>query len=644
LNTLLIGKTSNLYPVLFLTGGAKIGKSPYPSLQLSYDIQPHGDQESRWVHASLDEVDKSFELAKQVINKNWPAEFARITRINSVQMEIYTGNTDWDNAIYLSQILAYQLFLQPTAYCNLPSFVSARKMDQGFSLSGDGTDYNYLWNGQSLLDTHYLTNLLLPSSPQLIKSLLNNFLDIQTPTGEIDLKPGLAAQRSHLLATPLLADIVLRLFECCEDYDYLKSVYPKLLSFFLSWFTISHDRDEDRIPEWEQPIQTGFEDHPFFSLQNKWSSRVDISTIESPGLSSYLYRECISLTKIAKHINHTNDLILLESYADMLKAMVDKSWSEQYACYLHRDRDSHVASLGEYLGTIHGAGIINIHKEFNQPVRPVLYFESQQEITHPTKIYIHGIGTTGVHRVEHIPAGKIHWQHQFGSVTSAYVYNSLERIEINGIHPDDQVTVNTVDLTCMDQTLLLPLWAGIPLQERAKILINLTIMNKKKFLGPHGLRSWIELSGINEIPENIYGIHIPWNTLIMEGLMQYGERAKAAELFMRLMKPMCMALQAEISLNKTYHIETGKSQGIQNSISGLVPLGLFLEILGLKIYNPSTIEISGNNPFPWPVTVKYQGLTIIKQVKKTMVTFPDGQRLTIDNDQFRRISCNRKNS
>jgi len=47
-STLLAGKTSNLSPVLFINGGAHAGKSPYPSLQLSYVIPAHDSQEAHW--------------------------------------------------------------------------------------------------------------------------------------------------------------------------------------------------------------------------------------------------------------------------------------------------------------------------------------------------------------------------------------------------------------------------------------------------------------------------------------------------------------------------------------------------------------------------------------------------------------------
>jgi hypothetical protein len=521
--------------------------------------------------------------------------------------------------------------------------VSVRKPDQGYSLLGDGSDYNYQWNGQTPFDSHYLTNLLLPTSPELVRGLLDNFLDIQTSQGEIDLKPGLAAQRSHLIATPLLSDIALQLSEYDENYDYLKSVFPKLFSFFLSWFSSAHDRDGDHFPEWDHPIQFGLEDLPFFSHDSTRSIGIDISTIETPSLCSFLYRECIALIRIGEKINNNDSIKQLESYAEILKTLVEQTWNEQSACYLSRDRDSHICSVGENLGTRTGEGIIEVQRDFYLPVRPIINIESQEEITHPTKIFIHGSGANGIHRVENIPAYHIHWQNRFGFITSSYTYDSIEHIEINGIRPDDKVTIKTANLAFMDQSILLPLWAGIPSKERAKILINLTIMNKKKFLGPNGLKPWIDNPEMDKIPEGYHGFNLPWIALILEGLIQYGERTNAAEVFIRFMKPVIRSLQKELTSNHSYHSEIGTPLGTQNSLASLVPIGLFLKILGVKIITPFIVEIFGYNPFPWPVTVKYQGLTITKQERKTVIIFPDGQNLTVDNDQYRRINCRRIN-
>jgi hypothetical protein len=632
MTTILVGQTTDITPVLFLTGGAKAGTSPYPSLNLTYEFPPSSEQETRWVHASLMDINASYDLVKAVINQNWDAEFARIFRINSQQLDIQTGNKDWDTAFYLTQVIAYQLFLQSTPSCQSPSFVYTRNPDQGYSLLKDGSDYNHLWNGQTTFDAHYLINFILPTSPELLQGLLDNFLATQNKEGEIDWKPGLGGQRGQLLATPLLADITLQLFEYTGDIGYLKIVFPKLLKFFLSWFTKTHDRDEDFIPEWDQTVQTGFEDHPLFSHLYSWSSGIEISTVECPDLCSYLYRECMSLIQVAMYLNNNAAINLLEGYADKLKEMVEQTWSDQQACYLYRDRDSHMSTPAEYLGKLHGKGVMEIHRSFLQPIRPIIHIESKKENTRAIQIFIRGIGTSGAHRVDSISSNRISWHLGSGFVTSDYTYSSIEQIEVDGIQDEDNVVAQSVNLSYIDQSLLLPLWAGIPSQDRAKILVNLTIMNKKKFLSPFGIRLFINFPFSNDFPEVLSGINFPRTELIMEGMIQYGERKKAAEVFTRLMKPTVHSLKLEMAFHQSYHSETGQSLGPRNLLPGLIPIGLFLKIIGIKIINSNKLQVSGFNPFPWPVTIKFRGLTVVRQEKKTLVIFSDGQNITIDNE------------
>ncbi len=638
LTTILAGLTANLVPVLFLTGGAQPGKSPYPSLDLSYTLPPHGEQQLYWSHASLGDMNASYEKAREIISRNWDTEFARILRMNSQRMEISTGNQEWDTAFYLAQTMVDQLFLQPTSKSSSPSYVISRNPDQGFSLLQDGSDYNYMWNGQTAHGSYYLTNFLLPSSPELLKCLLDNFLASQTVQGEIDFKPGLGGQRSHLLATPMLAQLTWLYYEYTGCHDYLHSVFPKLLSFFFSWFTTAHDRDGDSIPEWDQPVQTGFEEHPLFAYLGDMSTGRDITTVESPDLCSYLYRECMSLIAIANEIADIESIPHLEGIADRLKSMIEHSWDDTRACFLYRDRDSHSSTSSEILGRRYGSGVIELHRDFRPPIRPMLHINSQTEGTRPTQIYIHGIASNGAHRVDHISTGQIHWHLQRGYFTSEYIYESIEHIEVAGILPGDEIIVLTSGLTRIDQTLLLPLWAGIPTDEKAKILINLTIMNKKKFLCQYGLRSCIDSFNSGEnTPEND-GIQLPWMSLILEGLIRYGERKKAAEVFSRVMKAVVNSLKRDLTFHQYYHPETGKPLGAANTLTSLVPIGIFLNLLGVKIINSSKVELTGGNPFPWSVTIKYRGLTVVQQEKKALVIFSDGQNVTVDNNHTQIIN------
>ncbi len=638
LTTILAGQTANLSPVFFLSGGAHPGKSPYPSLDLSFTLPSHGEEQMYWAHASLEDTNSSYERVKEIINRNWDTEFARILRKNSRRVEISTGNQEWDTAFYLAQTRVDQLFLQPTSKSSSPSYVFSRYPDQGFSLLQDGSDYNYAWNGQTALGSYYLTYFLLPSSPETLIGLLDNFLASQTEQGEIDFKPGLGGQRRHLLATPMLAQIAWLYFEYTGCHDDLERIFPKLLTFFYSWYSPSHDRDGDLIPEWDQAIQTGFEEHPLFSYFDNLFGGLDISTVESPDLCSYLYQECQSLISIAEELSKDETIPSLKSIAETLKIMIEQSWDDARACFLYRDRDSHICLPQEFLGRRNGSGVIEIHHDFHPPIRPILRVISQSEGTRPLQIYVHGTGANGAHRVDHISTTQIHWHLNSGYITSEYIYESIEHVEVSGLLAGDELIVRTSGLTQIDQTLLTPLWAGIPSAARAKILINLTVMNKKRFFSQYGLRSCLDVPGSDVNSEELHEVHLPLMSLILEGLIHYGERKKAVELFSRLMKAVFISLKKDLNFHQFYHPETGKPMGAANTLTSLIPVGLFLNLLGVKIIDPSRVEITGSNPFPWSVTIKYRGLTVVHQEKKTLVIFSDGQNVTVDNNHPQMIN------
>jgi hypothetical protein len=65
---------------------------------------------------------------------------------------------------------------------------------------------------------------------------------------------------------------------------------------------------------------------------------------------------------------------------------------------------------------------------------------------------------------------------------------------------------------------------------------------------------------------------------------------------------------------------------------------LFLDTLGVKVLSPTRVKIAGINPFPWPVTVKYRGLTVLRQSEKTTIIFPDGQAVTLDGAEPRIVA------
>ena len=81
--------------------------------------------------------------------------------------------------------------------------------------------------------------------------------------------------------------------------------------------------------------------------------------------------------------------------------------------------------------------------------------------------------------------------------------------------------------------------------------------------------------------------------------------------------------------HQRYHAETGAGIGERNSMSGFAPVGLFLSSLGVTILSASRVRLEGRNLFPWPVTLRYRGLVVVRGPEETTITFPNGASTTI---------------
>jgi hypothetical protein len=124
-------------------------------------------------------------------------------------------------------------------------------------------------------------------------------------------------------------------------------------------------------------------------------------------------------------------------------------------------------------------------------------------------------------------------------------------------------------------------------------------------------------------------VHLPWNEILAEGLLAYGFRDEAASLFSRLMRAVVGSLKQNHAFYERYHATTGAGLGERGALTGFAPVGLFLKILGVRLLSPARVRLEGTNPFPWPVTLMFRGLRIIRRLDGTEVTFPNGQVTTV---------------
>ena len=128
-------------------------------------------------------------------------------------------------------------------------------------------------------------------------------------------------------------------------------------------------------------------------------------------------------------------------------------------------------------------------------------------------------------------------------------------------------------------------------------------------------------------------VHLPWNNLIGEGLLAYGFRDEAARLTTRLMSAVVTCLKHTNVFYERYHALTGAGMGERGSLAGFAPVGLFLKTLGVQILSPTSVRLEGRNPFPWPVTIVYRGMRLVRGLEGTEITFPNAAPITVTDPE-----------
>lgn len=626
----LTGRSGGLAPVIFLSGGAVAEPSPYPTIAVATSLSPGGARSWTWGHAALAEADRSFDAVRGVVGRAWDAEIARLERLADSLVDVETGDPEWDAAFHLTQVVCLASFVGPTRHLPHAWPVPGRLPDRGFSARGDGRDYGWPWDGLEAQTAVYLARQILPAAPELVRGILLNFLSARLPEGGVDGRPGLARQRGGFLCAPLLADLASDL----GDIDFAREVLPGLRSLFDTWFTPTHDRDGDGFPEWDHTLQAGMDDSPTFTRWQRWSQALDITTAETPDLAAYLYREARALLDMKRATGSKRNLAEIEMRMGELVRGLDAAWIDNAASFGYLDRDLHRSHAGRRLAKEQGSFQVRLRGALEDSGRLIVRVDGPETEAHGIRVTLHGQPTAGRARIERLTRADFQWYWDFGTATTR-AYRRVEAIEVAGVGDDFHTEVWLPDTTRQEVGQLFPLWAGMVDAGRARRLIRRTILDSRRYWRSFGIPdcSAADPAYTGGEAAGPGAVTMFANSLVGEALTDLGYVDRAAELVTRLMAASLATLRQEKTTFQAHNPDSGAGLGERGHPAGAAPLSLFLHVLGVRLIDAHRVWVKGRNPFPWPVTLRWMGVTIRRLPTHTLITFPNGQETRVDDAQ-----------
>jgi hypothetical protein len=636
---ILAGKTENLHPVCVVAGMPKQVNRPQPGLAVETSIQPDSLIHIRWAVSAKDSRKLSLEAASAACESlRLPGFVRQIKSFENDNIYIETGDAEWNEAFHLATIHSQRLVHSPTDVLPFAHPVDSRNPDNGYSMRGDGSDFDPELQGLSAFEVyHAIRNFYLPAKPNLALGIFANFIQKQQGFGNIDARYGLGGYQSRVLAPPIMAASLMEIAACLPGNPIIAESYNLLKHFIDRWFDVDHDRDGDMLPEWDHAIQTGWEDNPLFNRWQPNGKGYPPGTIEAPDLAAYLFHECKAMSNLAEQLGHKDDKQQYTTLAEQVCTSAQEMWDKRRKQFCYRDRDSHETPDGGVLLSGEGSGTIHLETTFQNLTRVCLKIKHKFQSPVSLEVQIIGKDSEGKIDLHKVIASPSDWTDNGLILTCMKAYRTIDQISIWNLPDGIGWRLEYLELNQSDLTQFIPLWAGMVDDKQAELLIrkNLLPQWSEPFLGGVPMMNKPEKTSRNK--ETAFPVHSGLMSMVLDGMLRYGYQTETGQLVNKLMEAIINVIRQTGSFVDHLDAKTGLAKGARNSILSLPPIGLFLRSLGLEIHSPERMTISGTNPYTWDVTIKFRGTRIIRCKEVTEITFRDGQTVQITGPEKRII-------
>ena len=597
--TNLKGQTGSLTLHLAMEGSSKTVLSPNLALEQSKHLNPGQTLQTLW-QCEIHKNGGENQDGSKSFPSNWDGEIARLEVANQARMvQISTPQSNWDAVFYSNQNQAYQLLRKTTPGRISPD--KTRSTHSAFTPTNTGSHTSI-----SALEFWQLIGSLLPAQAELAAKLLADYL--AQAAADFDKNPLVA------LPFPCLCDLAWRVHQQFQQKDYLLEIYPTLKTLSLAWFTPEHDRDQDGIPEWTSIEQCGLTTLPTFSLVNDNGMATRIHFTEQLNLAALLEIELKELRKVAQIAEDQETLNSIDSHLvvlDSFKAsFLDNGY--QTGCL---DRESHLWHTGEVLydGDWKAFGTKSIY--LRKAARLNFRLKSPLQLKKPPVFFLYGENVEGKQVVEAIEPSNLLWLPGSFFYTTNQIYARIDKIsdlQIGECH----LRIHQADLESHDLGMLLA--TSIDGEGDENYTENGLTLQSILASTHYGLPEDLDPNAEKKV------VNLGWNLLILADLIRKGEAEAAFRLLSQLQQAQINHLSLEHSTTDRWSSQNGRFLGLRNTIGGLIPVSLILDLAGIRIFNENKVGLRGQNPFPWLFKVQYRGLEVTRDGKNATVRYPDG--------------------
>ena len=583
---ILSNPTSQPNLALFLTGGTNLSYAGSNQLMATAVLGPAEMGELRWILVWSGPDTDPRRVLEKVINLDWKGEISRNKILLSTQLEVKTGHADRDYCLAFSQrqarLILNQIFLQ---------------MEKG-DHSG------------------------LPLTPLQAWQLVQALTPWDSPSLERLLKGALGHNGGRILPVPLATELLGLAREAGCNPDLIGKYLPAVQKTLAVWFTPEYDKDGDGIPE-----EPGEDFFPLQShLRQNGGTRITLTaaddSLETPGLAALVHNEITQLTKLCKGFPQ---LTIAEELVDRKRILQDfilDTWQSSQGRFQTRDYQSHLSQPGfEVSGPIH-TGWHLFQLELPYPTRLQFHVQRSERAPFPENLSVtfHGQDWQGRYRVEELSSQDLLWGEQLGWGTTQSIFSRLDLCLVDGLERDQTVEITAPGSDRQDLSLCLPLWLKDLPPEIGERAISQLLVKNGIFWSDQGLKSYPKAENSP--------ISLPLNLLVAQGLFKAGYTRLAGEIFNCWIGTITDNLLQEGCLYATWDAKTGAGVGKANQVESILPVGLLLDLLGVRFQDTQNLVLEERIPILFPVILSYRGAEITLEETETVITWPGGDQST----------------